>query len=197
MQAQLILRRTTRDSLSLSVVKSAEEILSTVRRLEHLITNFTDVTRQQRLDLRLIRPRAFLEAVVDFWRPLATKRGVDVACEVSEDLPAVRADPEKLRRVLDSLVKNALEAIDHGPGRVSLRASMIEPERIRLSVEDTGSGMPEDIQAFALFETTKPDGSGIGLSIAQELVLAHDGRISFERRTPAGTTFHVDLPCRD
>jgi signal transduction histidine kinase len=61
-------------------------------------------------------------------------------------------------------------------------------------VEDTGPGIPESVDVLHLFETTKPQGSGLGLSIAREIVLAHGGSITFVQRQPHGTVFQVDLP---
>jgi two-component system sensor kinase FixL len=69
-------------------------------------------------------------------------------------------------------------------------------ERVRITVADDGPGIPETVEMFKLFETTKRNGSGLGLSISKQIVLAHGGNIGFERLAPHGTAFHVDLPTR-
>lgn len=137
-----------------------------------------------------------MRQVVEVWGPVAAEHQIDLGVEVARDLPDVAADEEKLRRVLDNLVKNAVEAVVRGPGRVALTANPTSAAMVRIGVEDTGPGIPENLRLFRLFETTKRNGSGLGLSIARQIVLAHGGEITFERLRPHGTGFYVDLPLR-
>jgi signal transduction histidine kinase len=174
----------------------AERIISEVRRLDGLIKDFLDFARQQRLDLRAIALPPFLRRLVDLWQPVAAARDITLDLEIAPDVPWLMADEDKLRRVLDNLVKNAIEAIDQGPGRVEVLARRADDDRVRIAVSDSGPGIPESVEVFRLFETTKRSGSGLGLSIAKQIVVAHGGRIGFERLSPNGTTFYVDLPAR-
>jgi signal transduction histidine kinase len=61
-------------------------------------------------------------------------------------------------------------------------------------VDDNGSGIPEGVDVFKLFETTKPHGTGIGLAVARQLIAAHGGIIEHVPRFPRGTTFRIELP---
>jgi signal transduction histidine kinase len=133
--------------------------------------------------------------VIDLWKPVAAARDIDLRLDVAPQLAELAADEDKLRRVLDNLVKNAVEAIDHGPGRVAVQARRTD-ERVRITVADDGPGIPEGVEMFKLFETTKRNGSGLGLSISKQIILAHGGSIGVERLVPHGTAFHVDLPTR-
>jgi two-component system, LuxR family, sensor kinase FixL len=198
MQAQLIQRRVSRhpERASGDLAVPAGRIVSEVRRLDALIKDFLDFARQQRLDLRAIALPPFLQRVVDLWQPVAAAREIALDLDVAADVPRLTADESKLRRVLDNLVKNAVEAIDRGPGQVKVLACRAANDRIRIAVSDTGPGVPESIEMFRLFETTKREGSGLGLSIAKQIVVAHGGQIGFERRMPTGATFYVDLPIR-
>ena len=195
MQAQLIARRVAREPerLARDLVKPAERIVSEVKRLDGLIKDFLDFARQQRLDVRAVPVRLFLERVVDVWRPVARGRDVVLALDVAPDVGAVAGDEDKLHRVFDNLLKNAIEAVEHGPGRVDVRA-VRAGDQVRITVADTGAGVAEGVEIFRLFESTKRDGTGLGLPIAKQIVLAHGGAIGFERCTPSGTAFHVDLP---
>ncbi len=197
MQAQLIHRRVTRDPdrPGRDLAAPAERIVSEVRRLDALVKDFLDFARQQRLDVRTIALPLFLQQIVDLWQPVAAARDIAVTLDVSPEITEIVGDADKLRRVLDNLLKNAVEAIDQGPGRVALQARRAD-ERVRITVTDSGPGVPESVELFKLFETTKRNGSGLGLSISKQIVLAHAGNIAFERLAPHGTAFHVDLPAR-
>lgn len=198
MQAQLIHRRVSRSPKRPSgdLLAPAERIVAEVRRLDGLIKDFLDFARQQRLDLRAVVLPPFLQRLVDLWQPVAAARDIALSLDMPSDVPSLTADEDKLRRVLDNLVKNAVEAIDHGPGRVDVQLRRAEADRVRIAVSDTGPGVPENVEMFRLFETTKRNGSGLGLSIAKQIVVAHGGYIGFERLSPNGTTFYVDLPSR-
>jgi two-component system sensor kinase FixL len=198
MQASLIHRRATRDPdrPSSALVEPARQILEEVRRLDRLVREFLDFTRQQRLDLRTVALAPFLRRIVDLWQPVAAERSIDLTLDAPSNGPAtVNADTDKLRRVVENLVKNAVEAIDHGPGRINLSlAPSTKAKYVRIAIRDSGPGIAENVEMFRLFETTKPHGSGLGLSIAKQIVIAHGGDIGYERLEPHGTLFYVDLP---
>jgi len=197
MQAQLILRRASRDASQPvgTVVKAVESILTEVRRLDSLTKEFMEFSREQRLALKAVDLRHFLQRVVDLWQPVAATRAIAINLDAPSQVPPLTADEEKLHRVFDNLVKNAIEAIDCGPGRVAIEVTQRHPGAVRISVTDTGPGIPDTLQVFRLFETTKPDGSGLGLAVARQIVLAHRGSIACARVSPRGTVFNVDLPC--
>ena len=196
MQAQLILRRASRDTKQpiSTVMQPLERIRAEVFRLDTLVKGFMEFSRDQRLERQtLVLPR-FLEDLCELWRPVAKARRISLSLKVPQDVPAIRADEEKLRRVFENLLRNAVEAIEAGPGRIRVHVSRSPAGAVRVSVEDTGPGIPDSVQVFRLFETTKRNGSGLGLAIARQFVLAHGGEISYEPLRPRGTVFHVDLP---
>ena len=197
MQAQLILRRAQRDETQpiSAAVPAMQRIVAETRRLSSLIKEFMEFSREQRLDLNAVDLHRFLRDVVGLWEPVAAARAMTLILDAPRNVPAVTADEEKLRRVFDNLVKNAIEAIDHGPGQVVIQVTRAAPEAVRISVSDTGPGIGDTVQVFRLFETTKPHGSGIGLAVARQIVLAHRGRIDCARLDPYGTVFRVELPC--
>jgi len=112
---------------------------------------------------------------------------------VEEDVPAVLLDTEMFRRALDNLIKNAIDSMADRPGNVTLAATQNPDSSFRISITDEGCGLPDDIDAFRLFESTKPDGTGIGLAIAKQIVEAHGGEIHYAARPGGGTVFHLDL----
>jgi two-component system sensor histidine kinase FlrB len=196
MQAQLLLRRARRGDFAPAskVSDPAEQILQTLRRLELLVREFMEFAREQRLSVRPLAVAAFLQSCADIWRPLAHERGIVMRVDDNGVLPPLRADEIMLRRVLDNLIKNAIEAIDRGPGEVIMRAELPSAGKICLVVEDDGPGVRDDLDVFRLFETTKSEGTGIGLAVAKQLVSAHGGTLAHTPRPPRGTAFRIELP---
>jgi PAS domain S-box-containing protein len=196
MQAQVIRRRAREypDQPVGSVLKSAEQMVVELRRLESLIREFMNFAREQRLQLRRIDLPRFLSGVRNLWQQVALARGINLTSDVPDPQLRVRADEEKLHRVLDNLVKNAVEAIGDGPGNIVISAAAVSESKVRISVADNGPGIPGNLEVFRLFESTKADGSGLGLAVARQIVLAHGGSIYFEAVRPRGTLFHVELP---
>lgn len=198
MQAQLLVRRLRKGLVAIDdLLPVAERVLSAVQRLDIVIREFTDFAREQRLNVTDIILPDMLGDLRNLWIPLASSRDIDLVVDLPARCPPLRADEQKLRRVIENLIKNAIEAIDQGPGRVSILAGGISADgKIRLSIADTGPGIEESIDVFRLFETTKPGGTGLGLAIAKQIVIAHGGTIHYESRAPHGTVFHLDFPIR-
>lgn len=116
-----------------------------------------------------------------------------------DDSPkTVHADATQLRQVVLNLVTNASEALDGGPGSVTLRLAT-RGSFVELEVQDEGVGMDEDTRAriFEPFFTTKPRGRGLGLSAAQGICSRHGGQIECASTLGLGTTFRVCLPRHD
>ena len=194
MAAQRVLRSIERDPERpvSSVREPAEHVIRAARRLEVLINDFKDFAREQRLDLADVDVAALLREVTHLWEPEAAARKIALALEAPPNV-TIRADADKLRRVLDNLLKNALESVE-GEGAVWVRAVRPAAAAIRILVEDTGLGIPAGMNVFDLFETTKAHGTGLGLAVCRQIVEAHGGGIGFAARVPHGTVFHVELP---
>lgn len=195
MQAQLIARRAQRSDVASTQAmrEPADRIISTVRRLDNMVKEFMAFAREQRLELTDVVLPPFLQDAVSFWQPVAAARAIAIDCD-PDHAGMVKADEKQLRRVLDNLLKNAIEAIDHGPGRVNVLVGTPTEQRVRISVADTGPGFPETLDGFRLFETTKAGGTGLGLAVSKQIMVAHGGGIEFARLSPHGTVFHLDLP---
>jgi signal transduction histidine kinase len=119
--------------------------------------------------------------------------GVRVQCDYHTEAPQALCLPNRLRQVLMNLVINAIEAMPGG-GELAIRTSSAGRRRVRLSVEDSGSGIqaepPE--QVFALFFSSKEHSSGLGLYIARQLVLSQGGEIGCEN-IERGARFWIEL----
>jgi signal transduction histidine kinase len=115
-----------------------------------------------------------------------------------EPVPAVYGDGGQLNQVLVNLVSNGAQAIGDRPGIITVVLRAKNPQQVRLSVSDTGSGMDEDTKAhiFEPFFTTKGvgEGTGLGLSVVHGIVTSHGGTITVESRPGDGTRIDVILP---
>lgn len=121
---------------------------------------------------------------------------VEVKTQIGEGLASARLDPTQIRRVLDNLIRNAVEAMPEG-GTLVLSLED-EDEGLILKVVDTGDGIPEEemTHIFKPFYTTKPNGMGLGLAYCKRAVEAHGGTIAFVSEAGVGTTFTVMLPVK-
>ncbi len=127
----------------------------------------------------------------------AAKAGIRVARRLAPALPLVEADPNELQQVLLNLLNNARDALDHeGEIRVETAAAPERPGWVRLTVADTGPGIPPEIreQIFLPFFTTKPGGTGLGLAISHRIVQDHHGTLDVASEAGRGTSFSVLLP---
>jgi signal transduction histidine kinase len=196
MLTQRVARRLERDpSQPLGSVRDVVGQMSeTTRRLDVMIRDFKTFAREQRLDPSTVDLPDFVERALAAWRPEAQYRGITLCGVVGSPVPSITADAEKLRRVFDNLLKNALEAIGQGPGEITLSVDFPNREKVRFTVADTGPGFPSHLKPFSLFETTKPEGTGLGLAIVKEIVQAHGGGIDLAPATGSGAAFHVEIP---
>ncbi|HEU4699660.1 MAG TPA: HAMP domain-containing sensor histidine kinase [Gemmatimonadales bacterium] len=164
---------------------------SSVAYLEDLARNYARLSPA--LDRAACDPNAALAEVAR----TVEGRHADAAIEtrLAAGVPAVRADPVVLRRILENLAGNAVDALDGRPGRVTL-ASEAVPDGVRLTVADTGRGMTraELERAFDDFYTTKDGGTGLGLSVVRRLVLDLGGTLRVETAPGQGSRFIVEIP---
>jgi signal transduction histidine kinase len=125
------------------------------------------------------------------------KEGITVARDYAQAMPRIEAYGSELNQVWTNLVDNAVDAMG-GWGELTLR-TRVEGDRVVVEVQDTGPGIPPEVQAriFEPFFTTKPPGvgTGLGLHIAYHIVQRHAGRIEVTAQ-PGATCFRVTLPTR-
>jgi signal transduction histidine kinase len=153
------------------------------------------------LDQRSINLLKWLPETLSPWRQLALKKHLHWELKLPKSLPVIQADPLRLGQVVGNLVSNAIKFTPSG-GRVSFEA-IGDHQQVRLCVKDNGPGIPSDEQKkiFVPFTRGKqgrrfPQGMGLGLSIARELVEAHGGRLEVESEAGWGSTFTIILPLK-
>ncbi|HXV85191.1 MAG TPA: ATP-binding protein [Gemmatimonadales bacterium] len=167
---------------------------SSVAYLETLAANYG------RLQPRESSRPADLRAVVDEVIRGAAAGSVTLQVDLPPDLPLVRADALRVRRILENLVGNAVDACagngKAAPGTVAVSAARVPAERaVRITIKDSGAGMTAEQleRAFEDFYTTKPDGTGLGLSVVRRLVADVEGSLKVQTEPGVGTTVTVTL----
>jgi two-component system sensor kinase FixL len=125
--------------------------------------------------------------------------GVAVETRLNGELPTVLADRVQLQQVLINLLVNASDAMsENEPSdrRVCVSTALEENNEVRMSVADTGSGIPPEQveQIFEPFHTTKTHGLGLGLTVCRSIISAHGGQLRATNNVDRGASFHVDLP---
>lgn len=171
-----------------------DSFLKESRRLNNLVDELLDSTRELRLSMKTLNLIAVINDSLRIVAVNAAERGVTLTPEEVSGEILVHGDPDKLEQVLLNLLKNGIEACSAG-GRVELSVR-VEGVTALVTVEDNGSGIPEDVMEsiFDVFYTTKKNGTGMGLSISRNIVEAHSGELSACNNESAGATFVVKLP---
>lgn len=182
-------------------------------RLEQLMRDFQDVTAQETGNLKLnMAAVKFHEVVLDAVRTLQRsidEKNQEVHLDVSEDLPSVWADSQRLVQIMINFVSNANKYTEPD-GDIYVTAAATQnvwdingaPEVIHCAVKDTGIGMSEaDLNNLfkAYWRSDNPKareqaGTGLGMSLTRGLIEAHGGRIWVESQLGEGTTFHFTIP---
>lgn len=186
--------------------RAAQVIFNESGRMHRMVLDLLDLARLDTgtadLAMSPVNVRALLNAVAEKFSPQSQRAGVNIHVEVREDVPPLIADGDRLAQVFTNLVDNALKFTPSG-GVISLSAAVNDLAQMRITVSDTGAGIPEEEQAriFQRFYQVDParqggtsHGAGLGLAIAHEIIVAHGGRISVRSRVGAGTEMEVLLP---
>jgi len=176
-------------------VKMADIMIQEVDRLNRVITELLEFSRPVALKRKAADAAGLVRQVAETIEGQAREKGIDVQMEVAPGLPPAFVDPDRMTQVLLNLFLNALAAMEPG-GVLSVGLDLQDERTLRISVADTGTGIPrEDLgRVFDPYFTTKPSGTGLGLAIVHRIVEAHGGDIRLESEPGRGTTFTILLP---
>lgn len=168
-------------------------VASEISRMETILGEYLSFSRP----LEDIRPepielRALARDVLDVLDGRAQQAGVQLT--VAGNAPPVQGDPRRLKEALINLVANAIEATPNG-GTVALEIRA-DPDRAQLAVRDSGRGItPEDLERLGTsFFTTRPNGTGLGVVLAQGVITQHGGSLAYVSTVGKGTTATITLP---
>jgi two-component system sensor histidine kinase HydH len=167
-----------------------------LQRLDSIVERFLKLAGPSALELAPTQIHEIVTHVCDLLRPEASRRKVGIVTTVAPDLPPVTVDSVRLTQALMNLLINGIQAVGDG-GQVNVAAGQAG-ENFWLRVQDTGPGIPPNElgEVFDPYFTTKPEGHGLGLWIAQQIAVAHGGDLRAENAPAGGAVFVLTLPLK-
>jgi signal transduction histidine kinase len=174
-----------------------------VNRLHPLLDNLTNLHDQilgtMELNRQSIKLSEWLPRTIGPWREAAQEKELNWRADIPLNLPTINVDPDRMAQVLGNLLSNAVKYTPSG-GDVSVSAGT-EKEQVWIEVQDTGPGLSEKeiARIFEPFYRSQPgrrfpQGMGLGLTIAQDLIVAHGGQLFVNSQPGQGTKFTIQLP---
>jgi nitrogen fixation/metabolism regulation signal transduction histidine kinase len=177
--------------------ESTATLRAELENLKTIVSRFSDFAKMPPPEFEAVDVNDLVRSAVKLFEPQLAPVGrppITPELYLDEDLPHPQADPVLLRRALENLILNSLDAMPAG-GTLTVRTAQ-RSGVVRLEITDTGEGLtPEECaRLFTPYYTTKRHGTGLGLAIVQSVVSDHGGRIEVESAPGAGATFRIELP---
>jgi PAS domain S-box-containing protein len=197
--ANTCLRWLTRDHPDLEEARAAAtRIVKDGTRAADIISRIRLLFKKGTPDWELVDVNEVIREMIVLLRGEATRYNIAVQTDLAADLCQAMGDRVQLQQVMMNLIMNSIDAMKEVDGKreVAIKSERAEDRHLLVSVSDTGVGLPpQDVsQIFNAFFTTKPDGTGMGLSISRSIVESHGGRLWATANSGRGATFHLTLP---
>ena len=200
MNARSSLRHLEKIPLDHEAVKEAlDDLVGAGHRAEAVIRRNRELFRHHRVQTSSLDINAVVRELVVLSATRLQEDQVTVAMDLADDLPAVAGDRIELLQVLLNLLANAIDAmerVERSERRITITTSRLDGGAVVVEVKDCGVGLDavDMQQMFTLSYTTKPTGTGVGLSISRSIIQAHGGRIWASQNANRGATFSFSLP---
>ncbi|MEE4352233.1 MAG: PAS domain S-box protein [Desulfatiglans sp.] len=176
-------------------IQKLDLIFEEVGRLDKLVSNLGDFTKEYRLMKRSTDINSVIRDVLKIMTEIYPSEKYLFVADLPDNLKEVHCDPDKMKQVFINVIVNGVEAMDEGGTvRISTREQF---DGLEIKISDEGRGIPEGnlLSIFEPFYTTRERGCGLGLSISYKIVEAHNGEISAVSLPGEGTSFFIKLPC--
>jgi signal transduction histidine kinase len=171
-------------------------LIEQIDSLAQIASEFSNFAKMPRANNQQIKLNDLVESVHDLFKK---SKNTDILLSLPENDFYVFADKNHLMRVLNNMIKNAVEAIpDSREGKINVSLYQVG-QMATIKVEDNGVGIPEEMQSkvFVPNFTTKNSGTGLGLAISKNIIESVSGKIYFETEKNIGTSFFVELPLEE
>lgn len=182
-----------------AAAEASTRVIAQVERAAEVVRRLRNFIRLGRSEVAPIAVAKLIDEALAYCQAEADRHGVQLQLKIARDLPPVRVDALQIEQVIVNLVRNAAEALaDAGrfDGRVTLEAERERADEVVIRVRDNGPGFDPDLieRVATPFTTTKPDGLGLGLSLARSIVEAHGGRLAVDSSL-SGAVVSFTLGC--
>jgi signal transduction histidine kinase/CheY-like chemotaxis protein len=176
--------------------KAASAVVAAVTRAGGIIDRVSSLYRRGRPERELVNLNEIVREMSVLLGDKANRNAVSIRTDLDPELPTTTADRVQLQQVLMNLMLNGIEAMQDTGGELTVASKRTEDGQLLISVSDTGIGLSIDTaeRIFAAFFTTKPRGTGMGLSISRRIIASHGGRLWANPNAGRGATFQFTLP---
>lgn len=195
-----------KDDLQSKASAHLKMIAGSARRLSNLINDILDFSRIKseglELNLKSVSLDAVCNSIVPMVLPLVEKKDLSITLNIPPNLPNILADEDRLQQILYNLIGNAIKFTHTGHVRIG---AVQQGDRVQVSIEDTGIGIP-DSQLDKIFDSFAQghgedsrefEGTGLGLTVAKNLIELHHGTITVTSEVDRGSTFTFELAVSD
>jgi PAS domain S-box-containing protein len=175
---------------AVGIEENANRAADVINSLQSFYKRETPVKRQ------IVAVKNIVEEMAVLLQTEAARRLVAIRTEITDDTPTILVDRVQLQQIFMNLMLNAIEAMKDSGGDLTIKSGVNPEGWLLVSISDTGVGLPEDWteKMFDPFQTTKSQGTGMGLSITRSIVESYGGRVWATGNQGPGATFHFTLP---
>lgn len=169
-------------------------IKNEIDRLLALLQDFLLVNREN-IDFDIMDINMLLENVISSLKPLLDENKINLKEELIDDEIFIDGDYKRLSQVIINIIKNSVEAMDKKRGNIKIK-NIINENKLNIIIEDNGSGISSDNleKIKEPFYTTKERGTGLGVSLSNEIIEAHNGLLIYDSKEGKGTKVTIQLP---
>ena len=186
-----LLRARARDE---RVIMRLDIIAGQIERITNIVRSMLDSTRRPVPQLEPVDVNSLLAQILDATQPTLVARNVRLQTELSDSLPSIAADPDQLQQVFINLINNSLDAMPLG-GQLQV-STALDSNWVLITLADSGEGIARDqidLIFDPMFSTKHGRGTGLGLTIVQQIISEHNGEVEVESE-PGQTAFRIKLP---
>ncbi len=178
--------------------EAASRVIQDVTRTSEIISRIRVLFKKGEPERECVDVNEVIREMISLMRSEAARHAISIHTELAPELPNVRADRVQLQQVFLNLMLNGIDAITEGnvAGDLTIKSQRNPDGQVLISVSDTGIGLPPERanKVFDAFFTTKPQGTGMGLSISRSIIESHGGRLWATGNSDRGATFQFTLP---
>ena len=169
-----------------------------IERIENIVDQLLNFAKSSTLEYNKLNVNSIIDNLLDLIQYEAYKYNINISKQFEVDIPLIMADQEQLKQVFMNIILNAIQAMPNG-GNLDIwtDSNVIKgTEYVSIIVKDTGVGISEEFmgKVFEPFNTTKPNGTGLGLTIVHRIIKDHNGKIEINSELNKGTTVAVYIP---